>query len=634
MAQHRTSEPVDRVDPSDPAVIARAARSQRKSLGRLRRLVVRSTSLVWQSGRGLFVAMVVLQLVAAAALAGQVLVVARLLDAIIALPGSGESFTTLVWPVAALAGLMALTSIITALQGMVRRLLGERVARVMTEEVQEVATGVPLHRFESPAFFDRLQRVKSNALSRPFQVTQGLFTFFGAVAAGIGVGASLVAIHPLLLPLLAVGAAPLLLTSRRESRLEFAFSLDQTPNQRERFYVNMVATGRDEAKEVRAFETAGWLYRRYRDLYDRYLVDLRAHLGRRARLTVLGQVVSGLTLTLTMLVLVWFIASGDVSVAGAGAAIVAIRMLQGQIQAMLGGVQQVFESGLYLDDVDAFMALGRSDRSQEGTGELPDRFEGVACDTVAFRYPGAERDALHDVSVRVGPGEVVALVGENGSGKTTAAKVLAGLYEASDGTVTWSGVDYRDVRPSDLRARIAVIFQDIVRYAFSARENIALGDADTAGGAGGAAQVDARVRRAAAAAGIDDALGGLAHGYDTRLSKLFAESSDLSGGQWQRIAIARAFYRDAALVILDEPSAALDPRAEHALFESLRSTLEGRAALFISHRFSTVRSADRIYVMAGGRVVESGTHDELMALGGEYAEMFTLQASAYLTSGQ
>lgn len=628
MAQKHVPEPVD---PDTFEAVARGARAERKSLGRLRRLVARSTALVWRSGRGLFAGMVALQVVAAAALAAQVAAVARVLDVIISLPGAGGgSFASLVGPIALLAGLMATTSIVTALQDMVRRMLGERVARTMAEQVQEVATGVPLRRFESPGFFDRLQRVRANALSRPFQVTQGLFTFIGAAAASIGVGVALVAIHPLLLPLLALGAAPLLLTSRRESRLEFGFTLDQTPNQRERFYVSMVATGRDEAKEVRAFDVAPWLHRRFRLLYDRYLADLRTHLGRRARLTVLGQVASGLTLTATLLALVWFIASGDVTVAEAGAAIVAIRMLQGQIQGMLGGVQQVFESGLYLDDVEAFLQLARSDQQREGDVALSPAPSDVVCDDVSFRYPGAERDALQGVTLQVRPGEVVALVGENGSGKTTAAKVIAGLYEAAQGTVSWGGTDYRQARPADLRDRIAVIFQDFVRYAFSARENIALGDADRHEDA---PAVDARTRGAARAAGIDDTLASLAHGYDTRLSKMFAASSDLSGGQWQRVAIARAFYRDAQLVILDEPSAALDPRAEHALFESLRTTLEGRAALFISHRFSTVRSADRIYVMADGRVVESGTHEELMEQRGEYAEMFTLQASAYLPSG-
>ncbi|WP_277209504.1 ABC transporter ATP-binding protein [Isoptericola croceus] len=594
-------------------------------------LVRRSTRIVWSCSRRLFVALVVLQLVAACALALQVLVVAQVLDGILALEDTGLG-GQLVWSVLALAGLMALGSVVAVAQGSVRRLLGELVARSMAEKVQEVATTVPLRNFESPEFFENLQRVRQSAMSRPFQVTQGLFTAIGALASSIGVGAALVALYPLLLPLLAVGAVPVLLTSRRESALEFRFTVEQTTNQRERAYVNYVQTSRDEAKEIRAFQVSPWLRGRFRALYDSYLVALHRHLGRRLRLATLGQVLAGLVLVATLLFLVWLIAQGEVGVAAAGAAIVGIRALQGQIQGLVGGIQQIHESGLYLDDLDAFLRYHESTIStvRPDPDGMPS-FVGARLDGVSFRYPGASVEALRDVSIEVGPGEVVAVVGENGSGKTTAAKVLAGLYDPDDGTVVWGETPYGKLAEDDLRSRIAVIFQDFVRYAFSAAENIALD------GAGPDARRDERgseqVRGAARAADIDGILARLPHGYATRLSRMFDDSADLSGGQWQRVAIARAFYRDADLVILDEPSAALDPRAEHALFTSLRETLDGRSALFISHRFATVRGADRIYVMDSGRVVESGTHAELMAERGLYAELFDLQAGAYFPDG-
>ncbi|HET9650272.1 MAG TPA: ABC transporter ATP-binding protein [Microlunatus sp.] len=228
-----------------------------------------------------------------------------------------------------------------------------------------------------------------------------------------------------------------------------------------------------------------------------------------------------------------------------------------------------------------------------------------------------------DVDLELRSGEIVALVGENGSGKTTPAKLLAGLYTPGEGIISWDGVDVLTYRPSSLRERVTIVFQDFVRYALTAAENIAVGrvadspDAD-------------QVRSAARSAGIETAIDELPHGFDTVLSRTFVGGRDLSGGQWQRVALARSFYRDAPLVILDEPSAALDPRAEHALFTTLRDSLRGRTALFISHRFSSVRGADRIYVLHHGRVVESGNHEELLRRDGRYADLYRLQSDAFV----
>lgn len=611
----------------DPVALRAQARSQRKSLGRLSVLIRRSVQLVWASGRGLFVGLLVLQIAAALALAGQVLAVQAVLEAVLGLDSGSEATAALWVPVVLLAALTAATSIIGAVKGHMQRLLGELVARSMWDQVLEVSTGVGLASFESPEFFNRLQRVQSNALSRPYQVTQGLIAMGGALAASIGVGAALASISPLLLPLLVIGGVPVLLSSRRESRLEFDFSVRQTPVLRMRQYLTLVQTGRDEAKEVRAFQLGPWLYTRFSAVYGAYLSDLARHLRRRATLSVLGNLGSAVVLVLTLAALVWMILAGQVTVAGAGAAIVAIRMLATQIQALFGGVQQIFESGLFLEDLDGFLRLAEPAREDTRGPEAPEGFHEVAADQVTFTYPGSSRAAVRDASVRLEAGEVVALVGENGSGKTTLAKLLAGLYEPDAGAVRWDGSDIREWSLASIRSRIAVIFQDFVRYALSAEDNIATGDVS------GAADPD-RVARAARASGAAEAIEAMPEGYATPLSRLFAGGRDLSGGQWQRVAIARGYYRDAPLVILDEPSAALDPRAEHELFSSLRHTLEGRTALFISHRFSTVRSADRIYVMEDGAVAEHGTHEELMAAGGQYAELFQVQAAAYLPPEQ
>ncbi|MGH1561889.1 ABC transporter ATP-binding protein [Mumia sp. DW29H23] len=610
----------------DTVALATSAKNQQKSLRRLLDLVRRSTRMVLRSARVPFYCLVALQVVGAAALAAQVVVVKATLDAILEVASTDSGTGDLVLVVSALAALTALTAVVGSLQGSLGRFVGESVAARMWHRVLDVATGVNLRRFESSAFFDRLQRVQASALTRPYQVTQGVITAAGATAASIGLAVAIVALHPALLPLLVVGGLPLLLTSRRESRLEFDFMVAQTPRTRMRTYLTVLQTGRDEAKEVRAYGLAPNLRGRFDRIYGLYLRDLARHLRRRGLLNLLGNLGSAVVLALTLLVLVWLIGRGRISVAEAGAAIVAIRMLAGQVQAVFSGVQAIFESGLFLDDLDGFVALGAAEDEAQNAGraEAPP-FTGLAVRDVSFTYPGRERPAVDGVSLDIAPGEVVALVGENGSGKTTLAKLVAALYEPADGTVWWDDVDARTLRPDRLRRQIAVIFQDFVKYAFSAEDNIALGRADD--------PVDPEaVREAARTSGAEQFLAALPEGFQTPLNRIFAGGHDLSGGQWQRVALARAFYRDAALIVLDEPTSALDPRAEHELFVSLRAVLAGRSALFISHRFSTVRQADRIYVLEDGRVIEHGSHDELMALGGHYAELFRLQAEAYALS--
>jgi ATP-binding cassette, subfamily B, bacterial len=276
---------------------------------------------------------------------------------------------------------------------------------------------------------------------------------------------------------------------------------------------------------------------------------------------------------------------------------------------------------VFLDDLDRFLALA-APASLPSRGVAPSLREEVVVDGVSYTYPGSDQPAVREVSLRVRPGEIIAMVGENGSGKTTLAKIIAGLYPPTAGRVTWDGVDAATFHPVDLRRGVAVIFQDFVRYHLSARENIGLGDPE---------RIDdlPAIRRAAQQAGAAGFLANLPAGYDTILSKEFANGTDLSVGQWQRVALARALRRDAPLVILDEPSSALDPRAEQALFADVRAVLGGRAAVLISHRYSTVRSADRILVMSEGRILEAGSHDTLMAADGLYKELFTMQAEAY-----
>jgi ATP-binding cassette, subfamily B, bacterial len=610
---------VSEIDPMD---LATPAEDQQKSIGRLTRLMARSLSMVWQSARTPFLALIGLQLLNAIALALQVVAVQLALTAVLAITGSTGDLWRLAQPVLLLAGLTAVTAVIASIQVGLGRYAGELVVAVMWKRVLRVATRVDLRKFESARFYDRLQRVQANSATRPYQITNGLVATIGALAASAGLVVAIVLVHPALLPLLLVGGVPILLTSRRQSQLEFEFLSRQTQSMRLRTYLTWVQTGRDEAKEIRAYGIARNFGQRLNTLYADYLRDLEQHLWRRSKLGAAGSLGSAFLLALTLFMLAWLISTGRLSIAEAGAALIAIRLLAGQVQSGLAGVQAIFESGLFIDDLDGFLTLAPA--AEGGSREIapPAEFHRIRSDAVSFSYPGRSALALQAANIEINRGEVVALVGENGSGKTTLAKVMAGLYEPGSGAVRWDGTDVRTFRPDLFRERVAIIFQDFVRYALSAEENIAVARPDD--------EIDnAAVREAAKIADADSFLSALPAGYQTPLSRRFTGGHELSGGQWQKVAIARAFYRSAPLVIIDEPTAALDARAEYELFSSLHEVLRGRSALIISHRFSTVRTADRIYVLDHGRVVEQGTHDELVALGGQYAELFHLQASAY-----
>jgi ATP-binding cassette, subfamily B, bacterial len=610
---------VSEIDPMD---LATPAQDQRKSVGRLTRLMARSLSMVWQSARRPFVALVGLQILNAIALVCQVIAIELALAAVLNIPASGGVSWSLVKPVLLLAGVTALTAVIASVQVGLGRYAGELVAAVMWQRVLHVATRVDLRKFESARFYDRLQRVQASALTRPYQITYGLVATLGTAAASIGLLVAIMLIHPALLPLLLIGGVPVLITSRQQSQLEFDFLAQQTQSMRLRTYLTWVQTGRDEAKEVRAFGLARNFGQRLNSLYADYLRDLAQHLLRRSKLGALGTLGSAVLLALTLLLLVWLISTGRLGIAEAAAALVAIRLLAGQVQHGFTGVQAVFESGLFIDDLDGFLTLAPAAEGGSRHIAPPAEFHRIRADAVSFSYPGRSQLALQATNIEINRGEVVALVGENGSGKTTLAKVIAGLYEPGSGAVRWDGTDVRTFRPELFRERVAMIFQDFVRYALSAEENIAIARPDD--------EIDhAAIREAAKIADADSFLSALPAGYQTPLSRRFAGGHELSGGQWQKVAIARAFYRRAPLVIIDEPTASLDARAEYELFSSLHEVLRGRTALIISHRFSTVRTADRIYVLDHGRVVEQGTHDELIGLGGRYAELFHLQASAY-----
>jgi ABC-type multidrug transport system fused ATPase/permease subunit len=449
----------------------------------------------------------------------------------------------------------------------------------------------------------------------------GLSGLSSALVGVVGVSVAMIAIEPLIIPMVLLVLLPAWMTASRRGSEFWRYFWRMTPKDRERNYLGRVLAGRDEAKEVRAFGLGEYLLARWRTLFEDRIRELRKVARRQLLYTLLSTLTIALLLGLSILVVGWLATNGRVSLSEAGIAIAGIAVIGSRLTQAGYSAASLSESGFYLDDFAAFLEMGGTADPMKTAA--PSGFKSISAREVSFIYPSSETPALIDVSIDIEAGEVVAPVGENGSGKSTLAKVLAGLYAPRSGTVTWDGVDIATIDPTELSHKVAVIFQDFIQYHLSAQQNIGLGDIDHRSGA------DITIQGAAEQAGADDFIARLPDGYQTLLGPEFLGGVDLSAGQWQRMALARAFYRDAPLVILDEPTASLDARAEHELFVRIRNLLAGRTVLLISHRFSSVRNADRVYVLHEGQLIESGTHAKLVAAGGRYAEMYALQAAAY-----
>jgi ATP-binding cassette subfamily B protein len=489
-----------------------------------------------------------------------------------------------------------------------------------------VACAVDLEAYESPAFYDRLERARFNALNRNTALVNGLLGTISALITGLAVTVALLTIQPLLVAIGLLALGPLWVASTRNSVAYFQFMRGITPIDRERTNLTYTMSNKDMAKEIRAFASESFLRNRYEQLYDRRITDLRRVVSARITRSLLANLVASATAIGALLLLVHLVVVGQMSLSAAGTAVLGVLYLAQNLRSVMGSVGNLYQSALLLDDVKLFLELKPSVEALRSKNVPPERFDRLRVDDVCFTYLGADRPALQNVSLEINSGEVVALVGANGSGKTTLAKLLAGLYLPDSGRILWDDTDVTTCDPLALRRAIAVIFQDFNRYWLSAAENIGIGSTERIGDRDG-------VIAAAKAAGADPFLARLWAGYDTILSRFFDGGTDLSIGQWQRVALARALFRQAPLIIMDEPTSALDARGEHELFEAIAEMAAGRSVLLISHRFSTVRLADRIYVLRDGIVIEHGNHDQLMTSGGWYAEMFTLQASSYLRAG-
>ena len=518
---------------------------------------------------------------------------------------------------------LAVTSdLLGRLVSLVDGLLSDRVSNDASVRLMEHAATLDLADFEDAGFQDRLDRARMQTSGRMSLMGQ-LFTQAQNVVTIVSFAAGLVVYAPWLMVLLAVALVPSFLGEAHFNALSYALSYVRTPQRRELDYVRQVAAGADTAKEVKIFGLSAFLIDRYRTI-SRDTYDASRRLAvRRAAWGIVFAALGTIAYYAAYAYIAWRAVNGSLSIGDLTFLAASFLRLRGLLEGLLTGFSSTAGQALYLDDLFSFFRAEPGIRSPPGALPFPHPVsQGFVFEDVGFRYPGAERWAVRHLSFTLAPGEVLALVGENGAGKTTLVKLLARLYDPVEGRVLLDGRDLREYDLAALRAAIGVIFQDFVRYNLPAADNIAVGRIEARGDR-------ERIEAAAAAALADGVVARLPDGYDQMIGKRFQGGVDLSGGEWQKMAIARAYMRDARVLILDEPTAALDARAEYGVFQRFRELSAGRSAVLISHRFASVRMADRILVLSGGRVEASGTHAALLAAGGRYAELFELQAAGY-----
>jgi ATP-binding cassette subfamily B protein len=586
--------------------------------------------LIWRTHRGYATAMMALRVVGSVIPVATFWVAKLILDSVIA-ARAGQGSLEQVWRYLALEIAIILAGeIIARASSLIESLLGDLFSNAMSVRLMEHSATLDLAQFEDPEFYDHLERARRQTVGRIALLSLLLSIAQGALTL-LTLAGALIAYNPWLLLLLAFAVIPSFLGETHFASLGYSLLFRWTPERRQLDYLRFVGASDKTAKEVQMFGLAPWLTERYRSLSQRFYEENRSLSIRRsavsAALSILGTVGYYGAYVIVLLNAV----RGEITIGTLTFLAASFGRGRDVIQGILMSASNVFEQSLYLRDLFVFLDMRPTIASPPNARSVPATIQsGFVFENVGFRYPGSDRWAIRNVDLVLRPAERVALVGENGAGKTTITKLMARLYDPTEGRITLDGVDLREYDLVSLRHAIGVIFQDFVRYDMRFDENIGVGEidsvrADLDKNNGTPASISAAAENSLAAS----LLPRFTKGYQQMLGRRFEEGVDLSGGEWQKIALARAYIRDAQVLILDEPTAALDARAEYEVFLRFSELVAGRMAVLISHRFSTVRMADRIIVLRHGKVEEQGSHEELIAKHGLYEELFTMQAAGY-----
>jgi len=495
----------------------------------------------------------------------------------------------------------------------------------MLNRLHDKSIAVDYSYYEDPRFYNTLHRAQQEAPFRPTQLLANLTHGIQSGITAVGVVILLASVHWVLATVIVVAVLPALLVRVRHSKRLHRWQRDRSGTERRANYFGWLIGNAQHAKEVRAFGLGRELLERFQSLRTE-LRGEKIALARAKNMADAGSQVAASVVVFGSLAFIGYQTfEGVLTLGDMVMYFGAIQRGQSLLQGLFGALGKLYEDNLFLANVDEFLEMEPTISAPADPEPVPDRLRsGLRCHGVSFRYPTSSRPILQDIDLEVGPGEIVALVGPNGSGKTTLTKVLCRLYDPSSGTVTLDGIDVRRFDPVEFRRKFAVVFQDYAQYSVSAKDNIWFGDIRRPPSL-------QEIQAAGRAAGVDSAIAKLQHGYETVLGRLFEEGEELSIGEWQKVALARAFMSDAEILVVDEPTSALDAHAEKEVFEALVRLFQNRSAIVISHRLSTIRLASRIYFLEGGRIVETGTHDELIRKGGRYARLFRMQADPYQT---
>jgi ATP-binding cassette, subfamily B, bacterial len=514
-------------------------------------------------------------------------------------------------------------AVISQARRLAEHVLNARLAHYINSAVIRKALALDLQYFEDASFYDKLQNARREADFRALGIINGGFLVVQNIITLLSFAAILLAFNPLIALILFGATIPSFIAQGRYSSLYFRLLTWRAPEARRMNYLEHVLTVDNTVKEVKLFGLGEPLLQRYNDLFWKFFEEDEALARRRSLISLLWGLVASASYYIAYAWIIYEAAGALITIGSMTFYLALFRQSQGTFQGLFDNIARLYENGLFMDNLFSFLDLAPQMARVERPAPLPARFlQGLEFRHVWFRYPGREDWALRDVNLCIAPGEKLALVGPNGAGKTTLIKLLTRLYDPTEGQIMLDGVDLREYDPDELRQRIGVIFQDFVKYQLTVKENIGFGQIDQLEDA-------VRIQDAAERGGADEVVSELPEGMETMLGRWFERGHELSGGQWQKIALGRAFMRDGEVLVLDEPTAALDAEREYEIFQRFRELTDGKIAVLISHRFSTVRMADRIAVIEDGQITELGSHEELLAQSGTYAHLFELQAEGY-----